>query len=157
SLQNNGNVQGFPPRARLNIRACIPVEGRLPAPAGPSPLSLSEHCMRFSVLCSSLLTGMAAIVIAGVCVAEITSAPPATYLPPALSKATAVQRLLATDAPRRVVALPAPDAKERESLKSINSAPAVNDKLGAAAAATGKGRPLAVGYGRDIPAGDRVI
>ena len=103
-----------------------------------------------------LLAVLVAASVGGTAIAQITSVPPATYLPPPLPKSAAVERLLPVDAPRRVVVLPAPDSNERASLKAVNATPAAAGKLGPGAV-TGKGRPLAIGYGRLVPAADRTI
>jgi hypothetical protein len=103
-----------------------------------------------------LLAVLVAASVGGTAIAQITSVPPAAYLPPPLPKSAAVERLLPVDAPRRVVVLPAPDSNERASLKAVNATPAAAGKLGPGAV-TGKGRPLAIGYGRLVPAADRTI
>ena len=105
----------------------------------------------------SLLTGLSAALIAGTVFAQITAVPPAAYIPPLLPKAAVIQRLLPADVPRRVIALPAPNTAERETLKAANAAAVTDSKLGPGGTATGKGRPLAIGYGREVPATDRVI
>jgi len=85
-----------------------------------------------------LLGVLVAASIGGAAVAQMTSVPPAAYLPPPLPKTAAVGRLLPADVPRRVVVLPAPDNNERASLKAANATRAVAGKLGPGAV-TGKG------------------
>jgi hypothetical protein len=113
--------------------------------------------MRLNVIRPAVAVVLASVVGTGLALAQITAVPPASYNPPALGKAAAVNRLLSTHATSRLVALPAPATKERDRLKSINATPPTRGKLGLAAMAAGKGRPLAVGFGRELPAGDRFI
>jgi lysyl endopeptidase len=93
---------------------------------------------------------------AGSSASGIVAVPGAAYAPSAMTlKRAPAQRLLADDAPRHRIALSAPGVAERGILKSANASRASRDKD--ARRAAGKGRPLAIGYGRAIPAAAQVI
>src|SRR4051812_29550565 len=106
--------------------------------------------MRLNVISPGFAVIATSALLSGVALAQITAVPPASYNPPVVGKSAGVNRLLSSNAPIRLVALPPPAAKERELLKSLNALPSTGGKLGPAASATGKGRPLAVGYGREF-------
>ncbi len=92
----------------------------------------------------------------GPAASDIVAVPGAPYTPSAMTlKRAPAQRLLADDAPRLRIALPAPGVSERRLLKSANAARASKDKD--ARRAAGKGRALAIGYGRTIPAAAQVL
>lgn len=100
---------------------------------------------RLTLLCGGLALSIAAH--AGPGPGTITSVPPALYVAPPTAKSSASVRAFVA-APSRVIALPAPTAKETTQFKAANT----NRKLSGA-----KGRPLAVGMGREVPASERSI
>ena len=103
---------------------------------------------------AALLT--ASLMVSGLALAEapVTAVPPAANRAPAAQKATAASFVLGATAPALRIALTAPSAAERGVTKAQNlRAPGSVRE----AAAGSKGRPLAIGFGRDMPAGARTI
>ncbi len=88
--------------------------------------------------------------------ATITAVPPAAYVPPPLIKAAPLTRLVGPDAPKRAVSLAAPSATEWSAVREKNKALRAGAAAGAPPGAT-KGKPLAIGLGRDVPTADRTI
>jgi hypothetical protein len=87
-------------------------------------------------------------------------APPITAVGPAESKAATSEKKsleslkLSVAAPATRIALPAPGAAERGLVKAQNATLAATPKQ---LAKGSKGRPLAIGYGRSIPAASQRI
>lgn len=87
---------------------------------------------------------------------DIVAAPGAPYTPSTvMQKRAPAKRLVADSAPRHRIALPAPTAAERGILKSANAARAGTVKD--ARRASGKGRPLSIGFGRKVPAAAQML
>jgi lysyl endopeptidase len=92
--------------------------------------------------------------------AGVVAVGPARYDPPPRAlKAAVVPQLLAPDAPARAIVLPAVSAAERGALKSANAGRLDVPATASAAARKGgaKARPLAIGYGRTVPSGARLV
>ena len=87
-------------------------------------------------------------------VTPVTAVPPAEYRPPVQPKAAPATLLRTVDAPAARIVLAAPSASERASLKALNAAPA---RSGAKRAAQSTKGPLAVGFGRVVPAASRDV
>ena len=86
--------------------------------------------------------------------APITAVPPAPNRVHTTEKSSATALVLPPGAPAVAIVLPAPTTTERGRVKAQNlRAPATAREL----AAGSKGRPLAIGFGRDVPAGARTI
>ena len=83
----------------------------------------------------------------------VTAVPPAIYRPSLALPKAASETLFATTASRRI-ALPAPTAKELALLKTKNAAPASRRT---ARIDPKKGRALAIGYPREIPAASKQL
>jgi hypothetical protein len=102
------------------------------------------HLRLLAILSSTLFTsGMA---LADV---PVNAAPPAQNRAVA-AKADAARLALPDTAPVRSIELPAPSLAERGRVKAQNSRAAASAR---GAAAGGKGRPLAIGFGRGVAAG----
>ena len=103
---------------------------------------------------AALLT--ASLMVSGLALAEapVTAVPPAANRAPAAQKATASHFVLAASAPALRIELAAPSAAERGVAKAQNLRAPVSARE---AAAGSKGRPLAIGFGRDMPSGSRTI
>src|SRR5947207_2716681 len=86
--------------------------------------------------------------------AAITSVPPAEHKAMLVEKKAAAALVLSSTAPAGRIALPAPTAAERGLVKARNAKLATTQKVLAKGA---KGRPLAIGYGRNIPAASQRI
>ncbi len=85
----------------------------------------------------------------------ITAVPPAEFRPGVSEKSTPVALLLPADAPAARITLAEPSLAERGALKTANAAGA---RAGAKAfAQADKGAPLAVGFGRSVPAAARTV
>jgi lysyl endopeptidase len=84
-------------------------------------------------------TAHAATAVPGVADRAITSVPPAEFRGPTVARRTALVSPVST--PARRVDLASPMAVEAESMRAYNQA----------AAAAGKGLPLAIGFGREVP------
>ena len=87
-------------------------------------------------------------------VTPIMAVPPAEYRPQVTQKSAPASLLRAADAPAARIVLAAPTLTERASLKALNASARSDAK---AAARAGKGGPLAVGFGRAVPAGARTL
>jgi len=87
-------------------------------------------------------------------VTPVTAVPPAEFRPPVQQKAAPASLLRAADAPAARIVLAAPSASERASLKALNAAPSHSGAKRAAQSAKG---PLAVGFGRVVPAASRDV
>lgn len=93
---------------------------------------------------------------AAVDAAAFTAAPPAAAAASALQRKSApVAQLTPADAPRHAIALPAPSAAERAKLKAANAARPATAAKGAVR--TGRGTPLAIGFGRGVTAPQRAL
>jgi hypothetical protein len=102
------------------------------------------------LLTSSLLAAGAAFAEA-----PVNAVPPAQHRPAhAAAKAAPAQMLLPATAASTRIALPALSGAERGKVKAMNARAATNDKE---AARGSKGRPLAVGFGRDVGVESRSI
>ena len=86
--------------------------------------------------------------------AAITSVPPAENKTTLTEKKVAAALVLPSTAPAMRIALPAPTDAERSLVKARNTKSATTQKELAKGA---KGRPLAIGYGRSIPAASQRI
>jgi hypothetical protein len=100
-----------------------------------------------------LLSSLATSAIAA---ATITAVPPAVHAPPPTVKTAPLTRLVGADAPKRTVSLAAPSATEWNAVREKNKTLRAGAAAGAAPAVE-KGKPLAIGLGRDVPLADRTI
>jgi len=95
---------------------------------------------------------------AGLAAATVAVGPARYDPPPPVLGAAAAPLLLAPDAPTRRIVLPAATVAERGLLKSANAARLPATAAPAAVPPGGaKSRPLAIGYGRAVPAAERVV
>ena len=86
--------------------------------------------------------------------ADIVAVPPAFYEPGAQTKSAPAPKLLTPDtAPRFTIDLVAPTSAEKANLKAAAVKPGSRN----AALASGKGRPLPVGFPRTLPDGERPL
>jgi hypothetical protein len=109
---------------------------------------MTMNCRLATTIARRCCAGIAAALIGAHAWAEaVTSAPPGEFRGPATTQKA--QLLLPADAPALRIALPLPAASEVESMKSYNAA--------AVSARGGKGQPLAIGFGREVPASTRSI
>ena len=108
--------------------------------------------VRVSILgCCLALSSPAALGV--VDTAPVTSAAPAARADFAPQRnSMPVARLLPSDAPRHAIALPPTSAAERATLKARNAGAASTGS-----GRTGKGAPLAIGFGRGVSASQRVL
>ncbi len=104
----------------------------------------------------SILAGMVSALFVGPASATaIVRVPPAKYAGSPVAKAAVAMRLVAESAPRRLIALAPPTSADNARLKSANAAPTrAAMPLGAG---SGKGRPLTIGFGREVPALQRSL
>ncbi len=130
---------------------------------------------RFALRWLPVVAVLAATLAARGVWADVTSAPPAAYINSFASKAIPAAFLLSSNAQHRSIVLGTPSATERAALVTANTATAntgvasasnaattssslqANGKLSAASLAAGKGRPLAIGFGRTVPVAQRTI
>ena len=84
----------------------------------------------------------------------INAVPPAQYRPAANAKAAQPAMLLDASAPSRRIALDAPSDAEIGALRKLNAA--TKDAAASRAGAT-KGRALAIGFGRGVPAASQQV
>ena len=102
-----------------------------------------------ALLVSSLLASGLALADA-----PVTAVPPAPNRLQATEKSAAPALMLPAGAPAMAIVLPAPTSTERGRVKAQNlRTPTSAREL----AAGSKGRPLAIGFGRDVPAGSQSV
>jgi lysyl endopeptidase len=106
----------------------------------PSPLVAAVCATVFAVFFAGTLAA-----------AAVVRAPPARLAGVASSKEVITRRLLSDSAPRRVIALAAPSAAESAGMKAANALRVTTS--GNRRSDTGKGRPLTIGFGRELPSG----
>ncbi len=111
----------------------------------PLPLVAALLATVFATLFASTLFAAGAVV----------RVPPAKYAGAPSAKAMVSDRLLPESAPRRLIVLATPTAADTAGLKAANALPAAASRSGRAD--PGKGQPLTIGFGRDVPAGDREL
>ncbi|MEP7181015.1 MAG: hypothetical protein ABI886_02365 [Betaproteobacteria bacterium] len=85
----------------------------------------------------------------------VVHVPPTTYDGAASPKAAVAQRLVPDGSPRRLIALAAPGATEAAGMKAANAARSAPTR--ASGPGSRKGRPLTIGFGRELQAADGVL
>ncbi|MCC7327018.1 MAG: trypsin-like peptidase domain-containing protein [Burkholderiales bacterium] len=104
-------------------------------------------CVAAAIAASGAGSALAADAVARDAAAGVvTSVPPVEFRRPAISRNAA--RLTSTAALARRIELAAPDAAETAPMQLYNAALLRGE---------GKGQPLAIGFGRELPTADRVI